>query len=125
MGAVLWRYLPRFLAVAAAYLMNRFLLISATVGTLHRLLAWHGADFLGGAAMLLVLQAARECCGYPPLRRIGPICCYLLACGLFWELVTPWYLPRSVGDWRDVLAVLLGGLAPAFISILKGRKRSS
>ena len=32
-----------------------------------------------------------------------------LACGLIWECVTPLYLPWSVGDPRDVLAVLLGG----------------
>ena len=37
--------------------------------------------------------------------------CRLLACGLFWEVVTPLYLLRSVGDLRDVLAVWLGGVA--------------
>ena len=35
----------------------------------------------------------------------------VLGCGLFWEVVTPRYLPRSVGDPWDVLAVWLGGAA--------------
>lgn len=36
---------------------------------------------------------------------------FALGCGVFWEAVTPLYLPRSVGDPRDVLAVWLGAMA--------------
>ena len=109
------RYLPPALGITALYLLNRFLLIPATAGALYRLLAWHGADFLAGGAMVLVLQGAREVLGWPPERRAGLMLVFLLLCGLFWELVTPLYLPRSVGDWRDVLAVCLGGLTMFFM----------
>lgn len=105
------RYLPPALGIAALYLLNRFWLIPVTGGTLHRLLAWHGADFLAGGAMVLVLQGARALFGYPPERRRWAILGYLLLCGAFWEGVTPLYLPRSVGDPRDVAAVALGGMA--------------
>ena len=108
---ILRRYLPPALGITALYLLNRFLLIPATAGALHRLLAWHGADFLAGGAMVLVLQGAREVLGWPPERRAGRMLVFLLLCGLFWEVVTPLYLPRSVGDPRDVAAVVLGGTA--------------
>ena len=36
---------------------------------------------------------------------------FLLGCGLFWEVLTPLYLSRSVGDPRDVLACWLGGMS--------------
>ena len=105
------RYLPPALGITALYLLNRFLLIPATAGALYRLLAWHGADFLAGGAMVLVLQGAREVLGWPPERRAGRMLVFLLLCGLFWEVVTPLYLPRSVSDPRDVAAVVLGGTA--------------
>ena len=111
MRALLRRYLPPALGITALYLLNRFLLIPATAGALYRLLAWHGADFLAGGAMILVLQGARELSGQPPERRWWAVLDFLLLCGLFWEVVTPLYLPRSVGDPRDVAAVLLGGMA--------------
>ena len=117
---VLRRYLPPALGIAALYLLNRFVLIPASGGALHRLLAWHGADFLAGGAMVLVLQGAREGFGYPPERRWGRLAAYLLLCGLFWEGITPLYLARSVGDPWDVLAVLLGGLAMAQLPSRRG-----
>lgn len=110
MRALLRRYLPPALGITALYLLNRFCLIPATAGTLHRLLAWHGADFLAGGAMVLVLQGARELSGQPPERRWWAVLDFLLLCGLFWEVVTPLYLPRSVGDPGDVAAVVFGGM---------------
>ena len=110
MRALLRRYLPPALGITALYLLNRFCLIPATTGTLHRLLAWHGADFLAGGAMVLVLQGARELSGQPPERRWWAVLGFLLLCGLFWEVVTPLYLPRSVGDPGDVAAVVFGGM---------------
>ena len=110
MRALLRRYLPPALGITALYLLNRFCLIPATTGTLHRLLAWHGADFLAGGAMVLVLQGARELSGYPPERRWWAMLAFLLLCGTFWEGITPLYLPRSVGDPGDVAAVVFGGM---------------
>ena len=48
---------------------------------------------------------------FTSVERALPASLFLLACGLFWEVVTPLYLLRSVGDLRDVLAVWLGGVA--------------
>ena len=95
-------------AVAALYVLNRFLLAPLTGS---RLLAWHGADFLSGALMLCVLNGLLEQSGRRPVRRVWAASIFALGCGLFWEAVTPLYLPRSVGDPRDVLAVWLGTMA--------------
>lgn len=96
-------------AICALYALNRFLLVPHTSGALHRLLAWHFADFLAGALMLCLLNALLAAAKRPPARRFLPVSAFLLGCGLFWEMVTPLYLPRSVGDPRDILAVWLGG----------------
>ena len=96
--------------MAALYVLNRFVLVPHTAGTLHRLLAWHFADFLAGGLMLCVLGALLAAAGRPFRPRILPVSAFLLGCGLFWEYVTPLYLPRSVSDPRDVLAVWLGGM---------------
>ena len=104
MKVLLRRYLPPALGITALYLLNRFCLIPATTGTLHRLLVWHGADFLAGGAMVLVLQGARELSGQPLEHRWWAVLGYLLLCGLFWEGITPLYLPR------DVAAVLISGM---------------
>ena len=95
-------------AIMGLYLLNRFLL-SPLTGS--RLLAWHFADFLAGALMLCVLNGLLEGFGRRPVRRVWAASAFTLGCGLFWELVTPLYLPRSVGDSRDILAVWLGAMA--------------
>ena len=97
--------------IATLYAVNRFLL-SPLTGS--RLLAWHGADFLAGALMLCLLNGLLELLellGRRPVRRVWSVSAFALGCGLFWEVVTPLYLPRSVGDPRDVLAVWLGAMA--------------
>lgn len=91
------------------YALNRFSLIPNTHGLLHRLLSGHFADFLAGGMMLVLLFSALRISGRKPPKPL-PCLAFLLACGLFWECVTPLYLPRSVGDPWDILAVLLGGM---------------
>ena len=93
-----------------AYLLNRFLLIPHTAGLLHRVLSCWFADFLAGAMMLLVLFCALRL-GKRPLPRPPAALLFAAGCGLFWEYVTPLYLPRSVSDPLDVLAVILGAAA--------------
>lgn len=102
------RYAASGVIIAGLYLLNRFLLIPLTGW---RLLAWHGADFLAGGLMLCFLNGLLLLARRRPVERFLPASLFLLGCGLFWEIVTPLYLPRSVGDPRDVLAVWLGGLA--------------
>ena len=95
-------------AAAGLYLLNRFLLVPLTGS---RLLAWHGADLLAGGLMLCFLNGLLLLARRRPVERFLPASAFLLGCGLFWEVVTPRYLPRSVGDPWDVLAVWLGGTA--------------
>lgn len=95
-------------AAAGLYLLNRFLLVPLTGS---RLLAWHGADLLAGGLMLCLLNSLLVLAHRRPVERPLPASAFLLGCGLFWEVVTPLYLSRSVGDSWDVLAVWLGGMA--------------
>lgn len=101
------RYAASGVLIAGLYLLNRFLLVPLTGW---RLPAWHGADFLAGGLMLCFLNGLLLLARRRPLERFLPASLFLLGCGLFWEIVTPLYLPRSVGDPRDVLAVWLGGM---------------
>ena len=105
---LLRRYAASGVLIAGLYLLNRFLLVPLTGW---RLLAWHGADFLAGGLMLCLLNGLLLLARRRPVERFLPASAFLLGCGLFWEVVTPRYLPRSVGDPWDVLAVWLGGAA--------------
>ena len=122
MNACLRRYGPPGASIVALYILNRFWLVPRTAGLLHRLLAWHFADFLAGGLMLCVLDCALMLSGRQPVRQIASALGFSALCGTFWELVTPLYLPRSVGDWRDVIAVCLGGLVMFFLLNI-GKKR--
>ena len=106
--SLLRRYAASGVLIAGLYLLNRFLLVPLTGW---RLLAWHGADFLAGGLMLCFLNGLLLLARRRPVEQFLPVSLFLLGCGLFWEIVTPLYLPRSVGDPWDVLAVWLGGLA--------------
>lgn len=66
MKAILRRYGLPALIIAALYAGNRLLFIPHTAGMLHRLLAWHFADFLAGGLMLCVLDCALELSGRQP-----------------------------------------------------------
>ena len=101
------RYAVPGAVIAGLYVLNRFVLVPATGW---RLLAWHGADFLAGGLMLCFLNGLLLLARRRPVGRVLPATLFLLACGLFWEVATPLYLSRSVGDPRDVLAVWLGGM---------------
>ena len=96
--------------IAVLYTLNRFCFIPATSGPLHNLLAWYGADCLAGALMLCVVNVLLLAAKRPTLRRFGAVTVFLLGCGLFWEVITPLYLSRSVGDPWDVAACWLGGM---------------
>ena len=102
------KYLLTAAGLMGLYGLNRFFLISHTGGLLHRLLSGHFADFLAGGMMLIILFTALRLSGRkPPKVMSAPA--LLLACGLFWECITPLYLPRSVADPWDILAAVLGG----------------
>ena len=102
------KYIFTAAGLMGLYLFNRFALIPRTSGLLHRLLSGYFADFLAGGMMIVLLFAALHLAHRKPPR---PWHCLALAlvCGLFWEYITPLYLPQSVSDPWDILAVLLGG----------------
>lgn len=104
------KYLAAALAAAALYALNRLALVPNTSGALHILLAWYFDDFLAGGVILCVLNVLLRAAGLPAAERPLPVSAFLLTCGLFWEYVTPLYLPRSVSDPLDILAVWLGGM---------------
>lgn len=104
------RYTIAAIGIGLLYLLNRFCLIPQTKGLPHDLLAWYGADVLAGALMLCILNAALITSGRKPVRHFGWATLFLLGCGLFWEGITPLYLPRSVGDPWDLAAYWLGGM---------------
>ena len=105
------KYIFSIAVIAALYALNRFCLIPATSGLPHNLLAWYGADCLAGTLMLCIVNGLLLAAKRSPLRRFGAVTLFLLGCGLFWEVITPLYLPRSVGDLWDVAACWLGGMA--------------
>ena len=95
-------------AIMGLYALTRFALLPCADGLLHRLLSGYLADLLAGGMMIVLLFAALHLAHRKPPR---PWHCLTLAlvCGRFWEYISPLYLPRSVSDPWDILAVLLGG----------------
>ena len=102
------KYLLAAAGIVGLYALDRLILIPHTHGLLHTVLSCWFADFLAGGMMPVILFAALRLNGRKPPGLL-PVLALLLACGLFWECLTPLYLPRSVGDPWDVVAVLLGG----------------
>ena len=119
------RHITIVFGIGSLYLLNRFCLIPVTTGVLHDLLVWYGADVLAGALILCVLQTALLASGRNPLRHYGWVTLFLLGCGLFWEVITPLYLPRSVGDFGDLAAYWLGGSVIWFAETVKKCKREA
>lgn len=96
--------------IMGLYALNRFVLLPRADGLLHRLLSGYFADFLAGGMMIVLLFTALHL-AHRKLPRPWHCLALALVCGLFWEYITPLYLPRSVSDPWDILAVLLGGAA--------------
>ena len=114
--SLLRRYAASGVLIAGLYLLNRFLLVPLT--------GWHRADLLAGGLMLCLLNGLPALTRRRPAERVFPASLFLLGCGLFWESVTPLYLPRSAGDPRDVPAVWLGGMPLLALWRVRGRPGS-
>lgn len=65
--------------------------------------------------MICIWNAALLAAQRPPVIDLFPAILFLVGCGLFWEVVTPLYLPHSVGDPWDIASVLLGGMGMLFL----------
>ena len=66
-------------------------------------------DVLAGVVLLALVNILLRLGRLPPLKKLLPCLGLCLACGLFWEFVTPLYLPRSVSDIWDIAAYMAGG----------------
>lgn len=101
--------------IGGLYLLNRATLGLSSGTALHALRMWYFADVLAGA-LLLCTANVLLCLGQArsprirPIRGVLPASALVLAAGVFWEFVTPLYLPRSVSDPWDLLAYWLGGM---------------
>ena len=67
-------------------------------------------DILGGCLILAITNILLALAKFKPLKALLPCLGMCLACGLFWEYVTPVYLPRSVSDVWDIAAYMGGGV---------------
>lgn len=66
-------------------------------------------DILAGVVLLALVNILLWLFRLPGLKKLLPCLALCLACGLFWEFVTPLYLPRSVSDIWDIAAYMAGG----------------
>jgi len=107
-------YLLPMPIIAGLYGLNR--LLPAGSGLLGTLRTNYFADFLAGALILCILDAALILFRYRPVRRLLPATAFLLACGIFWEYITPLYRADAVSDPWDLLAYWLGGIAMLSVS---------
>lgn len=94
------------------YAVNQAVKYRVGVPVLGDVLRYHWNDYLGGIAFAAYLNLVFSFSRWPRLRLRTPLH-FLIAgtlCGLFWECLTPLFLPSSTGDWRDVVAYVLGML---------------
>jgi len=77
---------------------------------LHWFLTCYFHDILAGILIVSLTNLLLKQLRLPPLGSFGTVSCFVLLCGLFWEYVTPLYLPRAVSDPWDLLAYWGGGL---------------
>lgn len=97
------------MVIVLLYLLNRFVFLPRVGGWVRMVLSGYWADVLAGALMVLLLCGGLLVLRRPPLSPVAATV-FLLLCGLFWEGITPLYLPRSVRDPLDLLAYWLGGI---------------
>ena len=102
------------LGVLSLYFLNNSYFKSHTAGIVRYIMICHFNDYLCGVLFLAysnIFLATRNL----KLRKIFPIILYSLFSGVFWEYVTPLYRKKSVSDWLDVFAYVLGGITYWFI----------
>lgn len=101
------------------YGLNKFFLIPAMgsiaetmqwADIMHRVFSNYGADILAGAWILCFLNILLCLAGRKTVEKMRHAVLFLLACGIFWEYVTPLYLERTVSDPWDIVAYIFGGI---------------
>lgn len=94
----------------ALYVLNRWLLQPMLSGAVLNFFSGYFNDILAGCLILAFVNLLLTIAKLPALQYLLPCLIFIFICGLFWELVTPLYLARSVGDPWDIAAYLAGGL---------------
>lgn len=102
------------------YALNQQIKYQVETPVLGYLLRCHFNDYLGGIAFAAYLNLVISFSKWPERRLKKPL--HFVAagilCGLFWEWITPMFLPNSTGDWLDVVAYVLGMLTYFILSRL-------
>lgn len=107
-----WGDLLCFSLPFVLYAVNEQIKYRVSAPVVGYLLRCHVNDYLGGVAFAAYLNLIVSLSRWPDRRLHRPL--HFVAagvlCGLFWEGVTPLFLPSSTGDPLDVAAYVLGML---------------
>lgn len=73
----------------------------------------HFNDFLGGISIIAYVNLVLSLKKNKPYRMesFGLVAVAIILIGLFWEVISPLYLPNSTGDPLDIIAYFAGGCA--------------
>lgn len=92
------------------YLLNRLILKDITEGLIHWFLVCYWNDITGAIAVSAYVDSIIFHYSRKEIRIWGLIV-ILLACGIFWEFITPLFRQNSVCDFWDIVAYESGGIA--------------
>ena len=112
---------------AGFYGLNRFWLRRVTGGWARWFLVCYANDLFAGLFLAAWTDALFRLAGLPPIRSWRQTVPLLLACGLVWEGLAPFWKAGAVFDPWDFLAYQAGGLAYLLVCRTADRilKRSS
>lgn len=91
------------------YLLNRLILKDITEGLIHWFLVCYWNDITGAIAVSAYVDSIIFHYSRKEIRIWGLIV-ILLACGMFWEFITPLFRKNSVCDFWDIVAYMTGGV---------------
>lgn len=91
------------------YLLNRLLLKDITEGLIHWFLVCYWNDITGAIAVSAYVDSIIFHYSKKEIHIWGLIG-ILLACGIFWEFITPLFRQTSVCDFWDIVAYMTGGV---------------
>lgn len=107
------------------YLLNRLWLKTAVSGSLRWFLTCYFNDILAGIVLLAITSILLLAAGRPPLKKWAHSALLLLAAGLVWECLAPFWKPGAVFDWWDFAAYQAGGLLYFLLSNCICRRKNA
>ena len=91
------------------YLLNRLLLKDIAEGLIHWFLVCYWNDITGAIAFSAFVHSIVFHYSKKEIH-ICALIAILLACGIFWEIITPFFRKNSVCDFWDIVAYESGGI---------------